>query len=164
MRNAKKSDSEIRQVCKDIEVALTLWDKVFTMCQKHNPSPDDCDKTQLLINMAMKAIRKLGLSITPKLHGMEDHVVNQMRNIKGGIAPLMEYWIEHYHQIGSKFDRKCRHARSAMDLAQMRVRDDTMRNHPQVKQQLNMLQEKFKRKFNKEGDGSKMAKKARMLP
>jgi hypothetical protein len=29
MRNAKKSDSEIRQVCKDIEVALTLWDKVF---------------------------------------------------------------------------------------------------------------------------------------
>jgi polyhydroxyalkanoate synthesis regulator protein len=159
----KKSDSQIRQVCKDIEIALTLWDKVFTMCQKHNPSPDDCDKTQLLINMAMKAIRKLGLSITPKLHGMEDHVVNQMRNIKGGIGPLMEYWIEHYHQIGSKFDRKCRHARSAMDLAQMRVRDDTMRNHPQVKQQLNMLQEKFKRKFNKEGDG-KMAKKAQMLP
>jgi hypothetical protein len=45
------------------------------------PSDDDCRKTKWHIKQAMKAIWELGLSITPKLHGMEDHVVDQMQTI-----------------------------------------------------------------------------------
>ena len=42
-------------------------------------------------------MRMMGLSIAQRLRGMEDRVVDQMRMIPGGSAPLMEYWIEHYH-------------------------------------------------------------------
>jgi hypothetical protein len=153
-----KSDEEIRQVCEKVSNALTWWDKVFQLCQKHNPSDDDCRKTKWHIKQAMKAIWELGLSITPKLHGVEDHIVDQMRRIPGGIAHLMEYWVK-YHQTGSKFDRKCKHARSAMDLAEMRVREDTMHNHPEVATKLGALEEKFKRKFRSNcGSSSKKAR------
>ena len=46
------------------------------------------------------------MSITPKAHGMEDHVVNQMRRIRGGIMRMIEHWVERYHQIGYKYDDK----------------------------------------------------------
>jgi hypothetical protein len=60
---------------------------------------------------------------------------------------------------GSKFDRKCKHARSAMDLAEMRVREDTMHNHPEVATKLGALEEKFKRKFrSNRGSSSKKAR------
>jgi len=51
-------------------------------------------------------MRKMGLSIIPKPHVMEEHVVEQMRKIPGCIVPLMEYWIEHDHHTGSDFDMK----------------------------------------------------------
>jgi hypothetical protein len=155
-----QSDVEIHQVCNIVKEALTLWNKAFTLCQKHNPSDADCTQTQEHINAAMEATRQLEVSITPKNHGMEDHVVDQMRRIPGGIAHLMEYWVEQYHQTGSKFDRKCKHARTAVDLAEMRVREDTMRNHPEVKNKIDALEAQFKRKFKSEGS-SKSNKKAK---
>ena len=43
----------------------------------------------------------MDLSIPPKAHGMEDHVMIQMTTIHGGIEELNEYWLEqYYHQTG----------------------------------------------------------------
>jgi hypothetical protein len=63
-----------------------------------------CMETQELIDKAMAHIRSMGFSVTPKLHGMESHVVTQMRTIPGGIGKLMEHWIKQYHQTGVRFD------------------------------------------------------------
>jgi hypothetical protein len=46
----------------------------------------------------------MGYSLTPKMHGMESHVVTQMRTIPVGIGKLTEHWIEQYHQTGFRFD------------------------------------------------------------
>ena len=48
--------------------------------------------------------RKLNFSVTPKTHGMETHVVAQMRQFAGGLAKLIEHWVEHYHKIGHGYD------------------------------------------------------------
>ncbi len=49
----------------------------------------------------MVHIRSMGYSITPKMHGMESHVLTQMRTIPGGIGKLMEHWIEQYIKLVS---------------------------------------------------------------
>ena len=56
----------------------------------------------------MAQMTQIGMSITPKANGMEDHVVNQMRPTRGGISRMVEHWVERYHQVGYKYDTQWR--------------------------------------------------------
>jgi len=48
----------------------------------------------------------MGFSITPKLHGLECHLVHQMRTVPGGMAALIEHWwVEQYHQKAAEMER-----------------------------------------------------------
>ncbi len=62
-----------------------------------------------MIGLAVDVMRDMGFIIAPKVHGMEDHVVNQMRATRGGIGELIEHWIKQYHQRGFKYDIKYKH-------------------------------------------------------
>jgi hypothetical protein len=95
---------KVNNTCNDICLALKLWDGAFSDIHTPNPSVEHCQATQNRIDKAMAHIRSMGFSITPKMHGMEKHVVTQMQTIPGGIGKLMEHWIEQYHQIGYRFD------------------------------------------------------------
>ena len=79
---------------------MKLWDGVFSAIHSPNPTVEHCIETQEQIDEAMSRIRSMGFSVTPKMHGMESHVVRQMRTIPGGIGKIMEHWIEQYHQTG----------------------------------------------------------------
>ena len=46
----------------------------------------------------------LKLSIIPKLHGIGAHLLRQVLFIDGGIARLIEHWVEQYHQVGRRYD------------------------------------------------------------
>lgn len=94
----------VKKVCHEIGHAFILWDKVFKMAHEIDPTQEHCDETQKCIILAMGHLRKLGMSIIPKLHGMEAHLVSQMRHVKGGICKLVEHWVEHYHQVGHRYD------------------------------------------------------------
>ena len=83
---------------------MKLWDGVFSAIHSPNPTVEHCIETQERIDKAMSHIRSMGFSVTPKMHGMESHVVRQMGTIPGGIGKLMEHWIEQYHQTGFRFD------------------------------------------------------------
>jgi len=63
----------------------------------------------------------MGFSITPKVHGMEKHVVTQMQIIPGGIGRMMEHWIEQYHQTGHRFDLAYCRVGSLSDQAAIRL-------------------------------------------
>ena len=95
---------KVHKTCDDICLALKLWDGAFSDIHTPNPSVEHCQSTQNRIDQAMAHIRSMGFSITPKMHGMEKHVVTQMQTIPGGIGKLMEHWIEQYHQTGHMFD------------------------------------------------------------
>ncbi len=72
------------------------------------------------LGISLDVMRDMGFSITPKVHGMEDHVVKQMRAIRGGIRELIEYWIEQYHQKGFKYDIKYKHMAGEHEKAVVR--------------------------------------------
>ena len=97
----------ITDFTKDVMYQFQIWNDIFARISKNTEeemTPEYCDKTQTIIDMAMKHWReKLKFSITPKLHAVECHVVYQMRNVPG-FAHMLEQWIEHYHQIGHRYD------------------------------------------------------------
>ncbi len=88
--NSGKAE-KVHQTCDDICLALKLWDGAFSDIHTPNPSVEHCQSTQNRIDQAMAHIRSMGFSITPKMHGMEKHVVTQMQTIPGGIGKLMEH-------------------------------------------------------------------------
>ena len=94
----------IDDVCDDVGLALNLWDDVFSAVHKVDPSEADCEEAGKKVKHAMAQLRRMGISITPKAHGMEMHCIKQMRDIPGGIGKLVEHWVERYHQDGFRYD------------------------------------------------------------
>ena len=113
---------------------------MFRICKTVNPTEEDCTKAEEIISIAMKLIRGFGLSITPKIRGIESHVVSQMRTIPGGIARLMEYWMEHYHQTGSNFDVKHRHTKDMKASAETRLSIESRNTDPQVQREIERVE------------------------
>jgi hypothetical protein len=85
----------------------------------------------------------MGFSITPKMHGMEKHVVPQMQTIPGGTGKLMEHWIEQYHQIGHRFDMAYCRVGSLRGQAAICSSVDKRGRNPRVQMNEQFLLEKF---------------------
>ncbi len=79
------NDVIINKVRDNVGLALKLWDGVFSAIHSPNPTVEHCIETQERIDKAMAHIRSMGFSVTPKIHGMESHVVRQMGTIPGGL-------------------------------------------------------------------------------
>jgi hypothetical protein len=92
--------AKTNKMCEDIGLRLKLCDGALAGINATIPDNDHCNRTQDRIDKALAHIRRMDISVTPKMHGMDMHVVNQMRNTPGGIGRMMEHWIEQYHQIG----------------------------------------------------------------
>ena len=73
-----------------------------------DPQEKDCKKGQDLADQAIATARKMNMPITLKGHGIEAHVVDQMRSTLGGILMMIEHWLEKHHQVGFKYDDKWR--------------------------------------------------------
>jgi hypothetical protein len=141
----KFNNDQISEICGQYETALILWDAVFAKCQIVSPTESDLVETEVYLQYAMRKTRELGLSITPKLHGMEDHVIQQMRTYPGGIAMLIESWVEQYHQTGYGLDVKHKNQKSTLETAKVRIRKETTRLLPEVQQEIEKNKEKHQR-------------------
>ena len=93
-----------KALCEDVRYLLQAWDSIFAKIHEKDPSDEFCNELQKDIDAVMKKWRELKLSVTPKGHGIEMHVTCQMRKFPGGISLVLEYWVEHAHQIGGKKD------------------------------------------------------------
>ena len=118
--DAAVTEEEVKRKCKAVKHFFALWDDAFAAVHLPDPAVQDCNDAQEKINRAMKQMRSMEMSITPKAHGMEDHVVNQMRKIPGGIVRMIEHWVERYHQVGFKYDDKWRRLRGEKRKAEIR--------------------------------------------
>ncbi len=92
------------EMCDNIGLGLKLRDGALAGIHATVPDNDHCNRTQDQIDKAIAHTQHMGISGTPKMHGMEMHVVNQMQNTPGGIGRMMEHWIKQYHQIGYRLD------------------------------------------------------------
>lgn len=145
----EKIKDKINNICEDVGLAFKLWDGAFSSIHSSDTSQEHCDNTQEIINKAMCQLRLMGISITPKMHGMECHVVNQMRTIPGGIGRLMEHWIEQYHQIGFRFDMSYCRAGTLKGQADIRSSAEKRGRNPRVQMCKRMLQDRYEGKRKK---------------
>ena len=134
----------IAKLCKDCEVYLSLWDAAISSIHKENPTEEHLGETQLLIDYAMAKHRELGFSVTPKTHGMEKHVVDQMRRVKGGFKKLIEHWVEHYHQVGHRYDIKWQNQKNELLKAVIRARLEYTASHPEVLRRLDDIRKSLR--------------------
>jgi len=139
----------VNKKCDDVGQGLLLWDGVFSHVHRSHPNEAHCVETQDRIDAAMAHMRDMGLSITPKMHGMEKHVVNQMRATRGGIGRLVEHWIEHYHQVGYRYDVAYDRVGSPVKAAEIRAKAEKRSRQPQVQLNKNLLHTFVKRKMKK---------------
>ena len=115
---------------------------MFKAVHEEDPSTEHCTQTQKLIDLAMKHWHKcLKMSIIPKLHGLEAHVVMQMRTIKGGICRMIEHWVEQYHQVGYRYDLSYCRVGSLKRQAEVRSKMEKRERHPRVKMNKKRLQD-----------------------
>ena len=167
LRNHASSDDvkkAVTKVCDEVGESFRLWDAVFKAIHEEDPSTEHCTQTQKLIDLAMKHWRKcLKMSIIPKLHGLEAHVVMQMRTIKGGICRMIEHWVEQYHQVGYRYDLSYCRVGSLKRQAEVRSKMEKRARHPRVKMNKKRLQDiKKKRTARKTKQQEKAAIKKEM--
>ena len=127
------AESGIRVLCDDVKLALKLWDGAFSMIHRKEPSDTHCNLTQAQIDLAMAQMRCMKLPITPKAHGMACHIVHHMRSFPGGVAMLLEYWVESYHQKAKRFDVYWRGMTAIQRQAEIRARLETTFRTPEVR-------------------------------
>ena len=118
------------------------------------------------MDKAMAKMRELKMNITPKAHGMEDHVVNQMRITPGGIVRMIEHWVERYHQVGYRYDDKWRRMKGEIQKAELRAHREHIGGNTEVKKRLDALKKyssKGKRTstVEREEDAKKVKKERR---
>ena len=96
------------------------------------PEEDDFIRTAKFVEFAMKLHRGLGLSITPKGHDVEDHLVSQQRAVPGGLFDFDESWGEQLHQSGSSNDQRLRNQKSEAKKAESLLANDRRNNLTQT--------------------------------
>ena len=84
---------------------------------------------EALIASALKQARAIGISMTPKWHLLEDHILDQhiwlVKNGWGGIYWLDESFVEQAHQEGVKEDRRTQGVKGheAQQTAQLKAEE-----------------------------------------
>ena len=123
------SDDNIRSLCENCSKLLTRWDGALHYLHEDN-TEENCENATKFIDSALELSRSMGISVLPKHHGTEAHLVKQMRDVKGGLFEFDESWTEQYHQIGYQFDIKLRN-KSERKKAEVRAANDRRINLPQ---------------------------------
>ena len=130
LTEGRQSAESVKKLCRNVKTALHAWDSIFSRLHQKNPTEEFCVELQSDIDAAMAQWRALGLSVTPKLHGLECHVVAQMRSF-GGIAEMLEYWVEQAHQTGNRKDVKWR-SQPHKKQANLRAKHDKAERIPEA--------------------------------
>ena len=157
-RTSAKED-EIEKLCTDVTWVLVCWDDVFSKANtKYESLNDDwvkkhCDETEKSIQQAMFMMRAMGFSITPKMHGLECHLLHQMRTVPGGIAGHIEHWVEQYHQTAAKMERIWA-SHSFNNQAEFRAKREHMLSHQQSIQAESKIQLSRRKQKRKKADST----------
>lgn len=137
------TETDVSKLCNDCLVCLILWDSAFSAVHVVDPTEAECDDAQRKIDAAVAHMRRMDMTITPKVHGMESHVVLQMKRTPGGIVKMIEHWVEQYHQVGYNYDDKWRRMRSEEQRALIRAHRENIASHPEIVKRLRLLKERF---------------------
>lgn len=154
-------DEEIARLCEDCVEYLVLWDAAFAAVHVDYPDQDACDKAQPYIDLAMSKHRELKFRVTTKTHGMEKHIVCQMLRVKI-IGKLIEHWVEHYHQIGGRYDMKWISQPDELRKAVIRARREFTASHPEVLKRIDIITKSLRKRKTPEATLAAAAERKRV--
>jgi len=141
---SRYSDDEILCLCDSYAHLLTVWDGALSESQAVDSDESNYKMAGEFIKKGVSIIREMDLmSVTPKVHGMEDHVVNQMRKTEGGIGELGEHWVELYHQTGYRYDVSLRAMKDEKKKAQVISKREKASINPNVMKAKEMKMKRF---------------------
>ena len=132
----------MHKLCDDVTELFTSWNAVFSKARKPSPTPDDVKELKEKIKIAVRVHRSAGLSITPKVHIVEDHLAEQYANIPGGIAYLLEDFVEHNHQIVHRQDEQMKRIVDEQTRAECKAKRKHIDHNPKVQQQIQSVKQK----------------------
>ena len=85
---------------------FTLLGSAFSLLRQILPSDSDLQTLEKTIDMANALWKKLGISCTPKAHGLFDgHALEQHKRLRG-IGDKGEDFVEKGHQLGLRDERR----------------------------------------------------------
>ena len=90
--------------------------------------------------------KRIGCSITPKVHLMKAHCAWQMANLEGGLGDKGEDWVEQKHQDMAKLMRQYRNVKNSQQQAIAIERAHQRNKNPLVLKHAVKVYEKSQRK------------------
>mmetsp|Transcript_22814 Transcript_22814/g.32611 ORF Transcript_22814/g.32611 Transcript_22814/m.32611 type:complete len:415 (+) Transcript_22814:104-1348(+) len=123
---------EIEQVCKNYATLCILWDGAFSYASKINPTEEDVNMFERFVTAAVHVHIAMGLNVTPKVHMMWAHVLDQMKSFDGGLGNKREDWGEKQHQETSKTREQFRFTKDIQVRADAMAGLRQQESHPEV--------------------------------
>ncbi len=112
------NDEKVSDTMEKFTNILSVFDALFSLARTPSGlmNGDKVATLQNLNNLALKLWRGLDLSIIPKVHAIEDHLVPQIICFDG-IGDLGEDFVERSHQDGIRQHSRSRNCKERVDEA-----------------------------------------------
>jgi hypothetical protein len=143
---------KVLQTMAAYERLLGHLDAVFATCRVKRYHLQNCSLLALRahIQQACSLWRLLGLSVTPKMHCVEDHLADIVE-LFGGVGDLGEDEGERGHQTGHRNEMRSKALRDADKKAKSHARLECMSQNPEVRQCQAKVQMESKRQRKRGG-------------
>ena len=150
LKEQRKKDEDIEYitlVCMKFHDIFEVVDLVFFRLRTLSPSVEEIEKTKKAISVLKDLWNDLELLKGPKLHILFDHTIEQVE-LFGGIADLVEDFVEKYHQIGKKLDYLVArmNAQSFRQQELVKIRRQWLASNPLVHNRIDQVTQMRKRK------------------
>ena len=91
--------------------------------------------------------RELKLQVTPSDYLLEDHILNQMSSVEGGIANNTEDHIEKSHQVGKRLERIYQCVTDFTQSQTSQIKVQYLLSNPIVETKSEQIKEETSRQF-----------------
>ena len=128
------------------ENVFNTLDVLFSLLRQPDPTNEEITKMEKGMRVLEQLWNDLELSYPPKYHVLLDHTIDQVR-LFGGIADLVEDFIEKSHQLGHKLS----HITSRMssqcfrDIEMGKIRRKWLMTNPSVQKQIDKVKDATRR-------------------
>jgi hypothetical protein len=141
------------------------FDAIFSVCRikRYHLTTNDMVFLRAHVTHVMALWRAVGLSISPKMHCVEDHLCNIVEFFCG-VGDLGEDEGERAHQTGHRLEIRSKSLRDHEKKAKSHIKLEAMNQNPQVRECQSFIEEQAKRRNKRQGlsIGENSAKKAKL--
>jgi hypothetical protein len=144
------SEDKIWEVLDLFERLLGHLDALFSICRtkRFHMTNNQLEAAKEHRNQILALWRYMGMSVTPKLHAIEDHLLEYLTRF-GGIGDIGEDEGERGHQLGAMNEGRSKALRDNTAKATAHASWESMMKNEKVREQMNQVKVEAKRNMKK---------------